>query len=170
MSELRAPAGLFALAILALPASARAEEGVYAAFLGASASAHLSPETTPSVRAAVLLQSVLGLTDAVNWQGPATVDFRAGAVALTLGSGLEYVLHQSNHWQLAVAAGVAARLPVRPGFAFGLGPYLGFGARWLFAWGLGAALELKATYPFALSGEVPNEAVVHPSLCLFTEL
>jgi hypothetical protein len=64
------------LLFLCLSLAARAESGVYTGLAGGGTAISVVP--TPSLRGALLLESVYGITDTINWEGPLLLELGGG--------------------------------------------------------------------------------------------
>jgi hypothetical protein len=147
--------------------AAYAEEGVYSAYAGGGTAIALDPSAT--VRGSVIAQSVYGFTDAFNIEAPLLVE--AGKEhAVSLGSGMEYVFHHTNHWRVNVGTGVMMRIPFDPATRVGAGPFAEGAVRWLYAWGLGLSLGVHVAFPFELTdGARSQGALIYPTLSAYQE-
>jgi hypothetical protein len=147
---------------------ADAEEGVYSAYAGGGVALQLGPD--PALRGNVLLQSVYGLTNTLNWEAPLFLEI-GETHAVSFGSGLEYVFPHTNHLRFNVGVGVALRVPFDPATRVGAGPFAESAIRWLFAWGLGLSASLHAVCPFDLHEPLHSPGIeIYPSLALYEEL
>jgi hypothetical protein len=169
---LRVHSGVIALVLaptLLLGAGAWAEQGVYRAFAGWGLGARFETAGAPTLHNTLLLESNFGITDQVNWHGPLLLEL-GRARAITLGSGLEYVYFNTNHWRLDAGVGLALRRGLFTPEPWRPVPFLKTSARWLFAWGTGASLSVHLARPLG-SGAAESAPALHlyPTLALYQE-
>jgi hypothetical protein len=153
---------------LLLCGSARAEQGLFTALAGAGPGLQLGAPGAATGPVTLLLESNLGLSDRVNWEAPLFLEL-GGPAAVRVGTGVEYVYVNTNHWRLDVGIGLSARRLLFQPDRWRLAPYATGSVRWLFAWGLGAALGLHVAAPPNESQEPGLVVRGYPTLGLYQE-
>lgn len=151
------------------PATARGQAKVYTAFAGGGAALQFDPAAT--VGGSVILESVYGITRGINWEAPALLAI-GKTTALSLGTGIEFVYYQTNHWRLNLGAGVAIHAPLDGTLVnhIGTGPFVESAVRWLFTWGVGLALGVHVLYLIEVSGpDHPQRLELYPTLALYQD-
>ncbi len=168
-------AGLALAVLCGAPGRASGERYVYQLMAGAGVAAVVTPGAAALPAASFFSKHVYGLTDRLNLASPSFLEMDGrGGVAVSGGTGLEVVLLATNHWRVAMGGGLALRVPfdatVEPAVVGPLqgGAYGAAGARWLFAWGVGLALELHGGIFAGIDGTV-GPFVGQAALALYSE-
>ncbi len=156
------------VALAALSARARAEEGAWVSIVSAGPAVSVATGGPTLAQASLLLESAYGITDRVNSEGAVLVGYWTGRGAVMLSLGGEYVVYNSNHWRWNLGTGLEGRIPFMSQAGLTLGPGLETALRWLALWGFGFSLEVHASYQWDVKSGAGG-LFLYPALGMYSE-
>jgi hypothetical protein len=116
----------------------------------------------------LFLMSTYGLSDRWRFELPLLLERVDSERSALGGVGLEREWGGA-HFQAHLGLVLMSKLSWKPEWDYRAGAYVSAGLRWLFTWGVGASLEVRAA-ALGPAGKAPDELSLTPVLSLYSEL